>query len=152
MRAAVYYENGGPEVLRYEEVSDPVCAPDGVVIDVEVISLEGGDTLHRGRTPPIHRLGAPDDGRLIRGGPTPFPAASSASVSSSRRRPASTRCRVYRSTGGVGAGRHGWVNLGSVTRWRISWTAGPNVAAAPSRMGLSSIPLPIGTGAEPTKR
>ncbi len=55
MRAAVYYENGGPEVLRYEEVSDPVCAPDGVVIDVEVISLEGGDTLHRGRTPPIHK-------------------------------------------------------------------------------------------------
>jgi NADPH2:quinone reductase len=51
MKAAVYYENGGPEVLRYEEVPDPACAPDGVVIDVEVISLEGGDTLHRARTP-----------------------------------------------------------------------------------------------------
>jgi NADPH2:quinone reductase len=51
MRAAVYYENGGPEVLRYEEIPDPTCAPDGVVIDVEVISVEGGDTLHRGRTP-----------------------------------------------------------------------------------------------------
>ncbi|HWL87966.1 MAG TPA: zinc-binding dehydrogenase [Polyangiaceae bacterium] len=51
MRAAVYYENGGPEVLRYEEVPDPVCPPDGVVIDVEVISVEGGDTLHRARTP-----------------------------------------------------------------------------------------------------
>jgi NADPH2:quinone reductase len=51
MKAAVYYENGGPEVLRYEEVPDPSCPPDGVVIDVEVISLEGGDTLHRARTP-----------------------------------------------------------------------------------------------------
>jgi NADPH2:quinone reductase len=51
MKAAVYYENGGPDVLRYEDVADPVCAPDGVVIDVEVISVEGGDTLHRARTP-----------------------------------------------------------------------------------------------------
>ena len=51
MKAAVYYENGGPEVLRYEEVPDPVCAPDGLLIDVEVISVEGGDTLHRAGTP-----------------------------------------------------------------------------------------------------
>jgi NADPH2:quinone reductase len=51
MKAAVYYENGGPEVLRYEDVPDPTCAPDGVVVDVEVISVEGGDTLHRARTP-----------------------------------------------------------------------------------------------------
>src|SRR5579872_6222871 len=51
MKAAVYYENGGPEVLKYEDVPDPTCAPDGVVVDVEVISVEGGDTLHRSRTP-----------------------------------------------------------------------------------------------------
>jgi NADPH2:quinone reductase len=51
MKAAVYYENGGPEVLRYEEIPDPVCPPDGVLVDVEVISVEGGDTLHRARTP-----------------------------------------------------------------------------------------------------
>jgi NADPH2:quinone reductase len=51
MKAAVYYENGGPDVLRYEEVPDPTCPPDGIVIDVEVVSLEGGDTLHRARTP-----------------------------------------------------------------------------------------------------
>lgn len=47
MKAAVYYETGGPEVFRYEDVPDPVCAPDGVVIDVQAISIEGGDTLHR---------------------------------------------------------------------------------------------------------
>src|SRR5687767_3413096 len=47
MKAAVIYENGGPDVLRYEDVPDPEC-PDGhVVIDVEVISIEGGDLLHR---------------------------------------------------------------------------------------------------------
>jgi NADPH2:quinone reductase len=47
MKAAVIYENGGPEVLRYEEVPDPAC-PDGcVVVDAEAISIEGGDLLAR---------------------------------------------------------------------------------------------------------
>ncbi len=47
VKAAVYYETGGPEVLRYEDVADPECFPGGVVIDVEAISIEGGDTLNR---------------------------------------------------------------------------------------------------------
>ena len=52
MKAAVIHENGGPEVLRYEEVPDPEC-PDGcVVIDVEAISIEGGDLLARASSPP----------------------------------------------------------------------------------------------------
>jgi NADPH2:quinone reductase len=52
MNAAVIYENGGPEVLRYEEVPDPEC-PDGcVLIDVEAISIEGGDLLARAGSPP----------------------------------------------------------------------------------------------------
>ncbi len=47
MKAAVIYENGGPEVLRYEDVADPEC-PDGcVVVDAEAISIEGGDLLAR---------------------------------------------------------------------------------------------------------
>jgi NADPH2:quinone reductase len=47
MKAAVIYENGSPEVVRYEEVPDPVC-PDGcVVVDAEAISIEGGDVLAR---------------------------------------------------------------------------------------------------------
>ena len=42
MRAAVIFENGGPEVLRYEDIPDPEC-PDGCVLtDVEAISIEGG--------------------------------------------------------------------------------------------------------------
>jgi NADPH2:quinone reductase len=47
MKAAVYYETGSPNVFRYEDVPDPICAPDGVLIKVEAISIEGGDTLNR---------------------------------------------------------------------------------------------------------
>ena len=52
MKAAVIFENGNPDVLRYEDVPDPVC-PDGcVVVDVEAISIEGGDLLARAASPP----------------------------------------------------------------------------------------------------
>ncbi|HEY3724643.1 MAG TPA: zinc-binding alcohol dehydrogenase family protein [Acidimicrobiia bacterium] len=47
MKAAVYYETGGPEVLRYEDVPDPEVYPGGVLIEVGAISIEGGDTLNR---------------------------------------------------------------------------------------------------------
>jgi NADPH2:quinone reductase len=52
LKAAVIYENGGPDVLRYEDVPDPDC-PDGfVLVDVEAISIEGGDLLARAGSPP----------------------------------------------------------------------------------------------------
>src|SRR5919197_3707880 len=52
MKAAVIYENGPPQVLRHDDVPDPEC-PDGfVVIDVEAISIEGGDLLARSGSPP----------------------------------------------------------------------------------------------------
>ncbi len=47
MNAAVYYETGGPEVLRLEEVPDPVAGPRDLLVRVEAISIEGGDTLAR---------------------------------------------------------------------------------------------------------
>lgn len=47
MKAAVYYENGGPEVFRYEEVPDPVCGSNDVLIKVEAASVEGGDLINR---------------------------------------------------------------------------------------------------------
>ena len=58
MKAAVYYETGPPDVFRYEDVADPVCGPGDVLVDIEAISIEGGDTLNRGggemsRTPHI---------------------------------------------------------------------------------------------------
>ena len=47
MKAAVYYDNGGPEVLVLEEVADPGPGPGEVRISVEAVSIEGGDTLNR---------------------------------------------------------------------------------------------------------
>jgi NADPH2:quinone reductase len=47
MKAAVYYETGAPEVFRYEDVPDPVAGPGDILIDVEAVSIEGGDTLNR---------------------------------------------------------------------------------------------------------
>lgn len=47
MKAAVYFETGAPDVLRYEDVPDPGLSPGGVRIQVEAISIEGGDTLNR---------------------------------------------------------------------------------------------------------
>ncbi len=47
MKAAVYYETGAPEVLKYEEVADPVCHPRGILLAVEAVSIEGGDLLNR---------------------------------------------------------------------------------------------------------
>jgi NADPH2:quinone reductase len=47
MKAAVYYETGGPEVLRYEEVPEPQLRKGGVLIDVAAIAIQGGDTLNR---------------------------------------------------------------------------------------------------------
>jgi len=60
VKAAVYYETGAPEVLRYEDVPDPELAPRGVLIQVEAISIEGGDTLNRlggGMTATPHIVG-----------------------------------------------------------------------------------------------
>ena len=47
MKAAVIYENGGPEVLRYQDIADPECPNGFVVVDAEAISIEGGDLLAR---------------------------------------------------------------------------------------------------------
>ena len=47
MKAAVYHRTGPPEVLVYEDVPDPEPKPGEVLIRVEAISIEGGDTLNR---------------------------------------------------------------------------------------------------------
>jgi NADPH:quinone reductase len=52
MKATVIYENGNPDVLRYEDVPDPVCPAGCVLLDVEAISIEGGDLLARAASPP----------------------------------------------------------------------------------------------------
>jgi NADPH2:quinone reductase len=45
----VYYSTGDPDVLRYEDVPDPTCGAGEVLVKVEAISIEGGDTLNRAR-------------------------------------------------------------------------------------------------------
>ncbi len=48
MKAVVFYEHGGPEVLRYEDVPDPTPARDEVVLKVGAVSVNPGpDTLTR---------------------------------------------------------------------------------------------------------
>ena len=72
MKAAVYYENGAPSVLKYEDALDPVCHAKGIVIRVEAVSIEGGDTLNRWRgalaTRP-HIVGYQAAGEIIAVGP-----------------------------------------------------------------------------------
>ena len=68
MKAAVYYENGGPEVLKYEDFPDPVCHPKGVIIKVEAVAIEGGDTLNRWRGPLVthpHVVGYQAGGTIV---------------------------------------------------------------------------------------
>jgi NADPH2:quinone reductase len=52
MKAAVIFENGPPDVLRHEDVPDPACLDGCVLLDVEAISIEGGDLLARSVSPP----------------------------------------------------------------------------------------------------
>ena len=72
MKAAVYYENGDPKVLKYEDVADPQCHPKGIVIRVEAVSIEGGDVLNRWRgalaTRP-HVVGYQAAGEIVEVGP-----------------------------------------------------------------------------------
>src|SRR6201996_6305158 len=68
MKAAVYYENGEPSVLKYEEAPDPECHPKGIVIRVEAVSIEGGDTLNRSRGPLVthpHVVGYQAGGEIV---------------------------------------------------------------------------------------
>ena len=47
MKAAVYYETGAPDVFRYEDVPDPTVGAGDILVKVEAVSIEGGDTLSR---------------------------------------------------------------------------------------------------------
>jgi NADPH2:quinone reductase len=47
MKAAVYYETGAPDVFRYADVPEPPLHPNGVLVDVKAIAIEGGDVLNR---------------------------------------------------------------------------------------------------------
>ncbi len=64
----MYYTTGPPDVLRYEDVPDPVCGPGEVMMRVEAISIEGGDTLNRagGEMPAVpHVVGYQCAGEVV---------------------------------------------------------------------------------------
>lgn len=53
MRAVTITEPGGPEVLAWTDVADPVCGPDDVLVDVAASAVNRADVLQRqGRYPP----------------------------------------------------------------------------------------------------
>ncbi|MDZ4870076.1 MAG: zinc-binding alcohol dehydrogenase family protein [Alphaproteobacteria bacterium] len=71
MKAAVYYENGPPSVFKYEDVEDPHVYAPGVLIKVEAVSIEGGDTLNRMGGPLItvpHIVGYQAAGTIVQVG------------------------------------------------------------------------------------
>lgn len=43
MKAAFFEEHGGPEVMQYGDVPDPVAGPNEVVIDIHAASVNGAD-------------------------------------------------------------------------------------------------------------
>jgi hypothetical protein len=65
MKAAVYHQNGGPEVFRYEDVADPVCGPKAVAHErllssrrSGVIERSGGSCVDCAlESPCVQRLG-----------------------------------------------------------------------------------------------
>ena len=68
MKAAVYHENGAPDVLKYEDAPDPQLHPKGVIVRVEAVSIEGGDTLNRLRGPLVthpHIVGYQASGEIV---------------------------------------------------------------------------------------
>jgi NADPH:quinone reductase len=117
MKAAVYYETGAPDVLRYEDVPDPAVTPNKVLIQVEAVSIEGGDTLNRfgGRDDldSAHRR-LPVRRHDHRGRQRQSPIAPSATGSSA---PAHGIPR--RVGGGARHRRRGWSPTGSTSRSRV---------------------------------
>src|ERR671936_3132485 len=68
VKAAVDYRTGPPRVLQYEDVPDPVCGPGMVLVDVEAIAIQGGDTLNRlrGEMPSVpHIVGYQCAGTIV---------------------------------------------------------------------------------------
>ena len=47
MKASRFYSSGGPDVLTYEEVDDPVPAAGQALVKVDAIGLNYIDTYHR---------------------------------------------------------------------------------------------------------
>jgi NADPH:quinone reductase-like Zn-dependent oxidoreductase len=57
MKAAYFMKNGGPEVMQYGDVPDPVAGPGQVLVDVHAASVNGADwKVRAGSYAPITRF------------------------------------------------------------------------------------------------
>ena len=57
MKAAFFMKNGGPEVMQYGEVPDPVAGPGQVLVDVHAASVNGADwKVRAGHYAPITKF------------------------------------------------------------------------------------------------
>lgn len=57
MKAAFFMKNGGPEVMQYGEVPDPVAGPGEVLVDVHAASVNGADwKVRAGHYAPITKF------------------------------------------------------------------------------------------------
>ena len=43
VKAAYFERHGGPEVIRYGDVADPVAGPGQIVVDIHAASINGAD-------------------------------------------------------------------------------------------------------------
>ena len=55
MRAALITEPGGPEVLRVQEIEDPIPGPDDVLVEVKASALNRADLAQRQGNYPLLR-------------------------------------------------------------------------------------------------
>ena len=53
MKAIRFHEHGGPEVLRYEDVPDPILRKDQVLIRVKAVALNHLDLFVRQGVPGV---------------------------------------------------------------------------------------------------
>ena len=57
MKAAFFMEHGGPEVMRYGDVPDPVAGPGQVLLDIHAASVNGADwKVRAGKYAPIAEM------------------------------------------------------------------------------------------------
>src|SRR4051794_1641397 len=57
MKAAYFMKNGGPEVMEYGDVPDPVAGPGQVLIDIHAASVNGADwKVRSGRYAPTTKF------------------------------------------------------------------------------------------------
>ena len=47
MKAIRYYEPGGPEVLKYEDVDDPQAGPGQAIVDIQAVGINFADVIGR---------------------------------------------------------------------------------------------------------